>query len=61
MSDFRKIMEFRNPYREAATGPEARKIRALEDSADALEGIRQDLAAISSQMGQLIQAMGQKR
>ena len=43
MSDLRKITEERKAERESSYGVEKRKLRALEDIADALEGIRQEL------------------
>jgi hypothetical protein len=46
MSDLRKITEERKAERESSYGVEKRKLRALEDIADALEGIRQDLTGL---------------
>ena len=42
MSDLRKITEGRKTERESSYGADKRKLKALEDIADALEGIRQD-------------------
>jgi hypothetical protein len=46
MSDLRKITEERKVERESSYGIEKRKLGTLEDIADALEGIRQDLTAL---------------
>ena len=46
MSDLRKITEERKAERESSYGVEKRKLGTLEDIADALEGIRQDLTAL---------------
>jgi hypothetical protein len=46
MSDLRKITDERKTERESSYGVEKRKLRALEDTADALEGIRQDLTGL---------------
>ena|ERR1700691_5221974 len=46
MSDLRKITEERKAERESSYGVEKRKLRALEDIADALEGIRQELTGL---------------
>jgi hypothetical protein len=48
MSDLRKITEGRKAERESSYGPDKRKLKALEDIADALEGIRQDLAELAA-------------
>jgi hypothetical protein len=45
MSDLRKITESRKAERESSYGVDKRKLKAIEDIADALEGIRQDLDA----------------
>jgi hypothetical protein len=46
MSDLKKITEARKTERESSYGVDKRKLKALEDIADALEGIRQDLAGL---------------
>jgi hypothetical protein len=46
MSDLRKITEERKAERESSYGVEKRKLKALEDIADALEGIRQELTGL---------------
>jgi hypothetical protein len=48
MSDLRKITEGRKTERESSYGPDKRKLKALEDIADALEGIRQDLTELAA-------------
>jgi hypothetical protein len=46
MSDLRKITEERKVGRDSSYGVDKRKLRALEDIADALEGIRRDLTGL---------------
>ena len=58
MSDLRKIIESRKAQREAAPSPERRQILAIEDCADALEGIRIDLTLLSGQLTHLVNAVG---
>ena len=48
MSDLKKIAEERKTERESSYGAEKRKLKALEDIADALEGIRQDLTGLAA-------------
>jgi len=55
MSDIRKIAESRKVEREATQGPEWRQVGAQEASADALEGIRQDLTMLTQAMTELAQ------
>jgi hypothetical protein len=52
MSDLRKITEGRKAERESSYGAEKRKLKALEDIADALEGIRQDLTGLAANLPQ---------
>jgi hypothetical protein len=52
MSDLRKITEGRKTERESSYGAEKRKLKALEDIADALEGIRQDLTGLAVNLPQ---------
>jgi hypothetical protein len=52
MSDLRKITEGRKMERESSYGAEKRKLKALEDIADALEGIRQDLTGLAVNLPQ---------
>ncbi len=59
MSDSRRIADARKQERENAT-PEMRLMLAVEHSADALEGIRQDLTLLNVEIGRLIQAIGNR-
>ena len=52
MSDMKKIIEARNPGRNAIGSHEKRQLKALEDIADALEGIRQDLTGLAANFPQ---------
>jgi hypothetical protein len=52
MSDMRKITEERKAERESSYGVEKRKLKALEDIADALEGIRQELTGLAANFPQ---------
>jgi hypothetical protein len=52
MSDFVKIAAARKPVRSQATA-ESRRILAAEETADALEGIRQDFTAFLHVVGQI--------
>ena len=52
MSDLTKITEGRKAERESSYGPDKRKLKALEDIADALEGIRQDLTGLAANFPQ---------
>jgi hypothetical protein len=52
MSDLKIITEGRKAERESSYGVEKRKLRALEDIADALEGIRQDLTGLAANFPQ---------
>lgn len=54
MSDLRKIRESKLEEREPKT-LERRQILALEDMADAIEGIRQDLAGLVQMLPTLMQ------
>jgi hypothetical protein len=53
MSDLRKITDERKVERESSYGPDKRKLKALEDIADALEGIRRDLTSLAANFPQL--------
>ena len=46
MSDVRKMTEFIKADRNASQSHEWRQIRAMAETADALEGFRQDLVAV---------------
>jgi hypothetical protein len=52
MSDLKQITEARKVERDSSYGVDKRKLKALEDIADALEGIRQDLAALAANVSQ---------
>ena len=56
MSNLTQITESRSLQR-TVDEPEIRAVRAAEDSADALEGIRQDLTMISGQLTHVVQAL----
>jgi septum formation inhibitor-activating ATPase MinD len=60
MSDMKKIIEARNPGRNAVNNPEKRQLKALEDIADALEGIRQDLTTLPTALATSLQRVLQK-
>ena len=53
MSDLKKITEDRKVERESSYGVDKRKLRALEDIADALEGIRRDLTSLVAGSAQM--------
>jgi hypothetical protein len=48
MSDISRITQSPKADRDAATDPAFRQAKALEELADAAEGIRQDLTVIAS-------------
>ena len=58
MSDLGKISAPKQAQR-AASAIEHRQIAALEEAADALEGIRQDLSLLSNMMVQVVQGLSQ--
>ena len=58
MSDVGKIKAARKAQREA-TGTDHRQYIAMEEAADSLEGIRQDVTMMAGQMTHLIQAISQ--
>ena len=53
MSDVRRIEADRKAQRDATTDPAMRQAAAAEQSADALEGIRQDMTALLLTFGQI--------
>jgi uncharacterized protein involved in exopolysaccharide biosynthesis len=53
MSDVRRIEADRKAQRDATMDPAMRRAAAAEQSADALEGIRQDMTALLLAFGQL--------
>lgn len=61
MSDISRITQARKAERDATADPAFRQAKALEELADAAEGIRQDLTVVASMLPQLIQALGQRR
>jgi hypothetical protein len=52
MSDTATITADRKKDRESSYGTEKRRLKAMEDIADALEGIRQELATIVERLPQ---------
>jgi hypothetical protein len=60
MSDIHRINEARRERRENALS-EPRHLQALEDAADALEGIRQDLTELLTYAKDLIQILQQSK
>jgi len=60
MSDIHRITEGRRERRENALS-EIRHLQALEDAADALEGIRQDLTELLAYAKEAIQILQQPR
>ena len=64
MSDMTKIEASRAHERNNAGGPDMRAVLAAEHTADALEGIRQDLTLIAGQLVHVVQQLtviGSKR
>ena len=57
MSDVGRIAQSRGPERINPADFEARSMKAAEHSADALEGIRQDLTAMNLLLVQIAQAL----
>jgi hypothetical protein len=55
MSDLRKTTESRKLERESSYGVDKRNLKALEDIADALEGIRQDLSGLPEALAATLQ------
>jgi hypothetical protein len=55
MSDLKKTTEARKSERESSYGVDKRKLKALEDIADALEGIRQDLSGLPEALAETLQ------
>jgi hypothetical protein len=58
MSDIGKITASRHAERETM-GYDKRPARAAEQTADALEGIRQDITLLNEQLGRLIRVMSE--
>jgi hypothetical protein len=52
MSDTSTITAERKKERDSSYGTDKRKLKALEDIADALEGIRQELASLAVNLPQ---------
>jgi len=57
MSDMKRIIDARKAERDATVQAEWRKVAAAEQTADALEGIRQDLTALVAMLPALLQAL----
>jgi len=56
MSDVSKITQYRKAERDATTDPAFRQAKALEELADSIEGIRQDLTVFTQMLPALIRS-----